>query len=242
MVAASMASESFRLTRSVEDYLKAIYHLATRSGSAATSDIAAELGVAPASVTGMVKRLSDAGFLEREPYHGVQLTESGRRAALRTIRRHRIVETYLIAKLGYDWTTVHDEAERLEHAVSETLIDRMAEALGNPPYDPHGEPIPTADGQIEETRWTSLDEVPLRASVRLRQVADADPARLRYLDGLGLYPGALMTVLDRQPFNGPTTIRVIGGAETAEDAIGREHTIGRDLAMSLLCSSEDVPS
>ncbi len=240
-MARSLTEASSRLTRSVEDYLKAIYHLAARSGSASTSEIASGLGVAPASVTGMVKRLSEAGLLVRQPYHGVKLTDGGKRAALRTIRRHRIVETYLIAKLGYDWATVHEEAERLEHAVSDTLIDRMAEALGDPRYDPHGEPIPTADGQIEQTIWASLDEAQVGESVRLRQVADADPERLRYLDSLGLRPGTLMTVLERQPFNGPTTVRLIRGAGTTPDT-GREHTIGRELAQGLLCSAEESPS
>jgi len=121
------------LTRSVEDYLKAIYHLSNQGGFAATSDIAAMLEVAPPSVSGMVKRLSEAGLIEHVPYRGVQLTAQGRRAALRMIRRHRILELYLTQQLGYDWGGVHAEAERLEHAVSDELIDRMAGALGNPP-------------------------------------------------------------------------------------------------------------
>lgn len=226
------------LTRSVEDYLKVIYHAAARAGSATTSDIAAGLGVAPASVTGMVKRLSESGLLEHEPYHGVRLTEAGRQAALRTIRRHRILESYLIAKLGYDWATVHEEAERLEHAVSETLIERMAEALSNPRYDPHGDPIPTADGHIEETSWFPLDQATVGDSVWLRQVQYADPERLRYLDQLGLRPGIQLTVLQRQPFNGPTTVR-LAGPVPATDPARHEHTIGRELALGLLCSAEE---
>jgi len=226
------------LTRSVEDYLKAIYHQSARSGSGTTSDIAEELGVAPASVTGMVKRLSESGLVEHEPYHGVRLTGSGRRAALRTIRRHRILETYLIAKLGYDWANVHEEAERLEHAVSDTLVDRMAEALGNPRYDPHGDPIPTSDGVIEETVWFPLDQAVVGESVWLRQVRHGDPERLRYLDRLGLHPGTRLTVLERQPFNGPTTVR-LPARESATDSPVREHTIGRELALGLLCSVEE---
>jgi len=226
------------LTRSVEDYLKAIYHLSARSGSATTSDIAAGLRVAPASVTGMVKRLSESALLEHEPYRGVRLTELGRRAALRTIRRHRILETYLIARLGYDWSTVHEEAERLEHAVSDTLIDRMAGALGHPRYDPHGDPIPTAEGDIEETFWFPLDQAQVGESVWLRQVRHGDPERLRYLDQLGLHPGARLTILERQPFNGPTVVRL-----AARAAVGghqeSEHTIGRELALGLLCSAEE---
>mgnify|MGYP003387648701 CR=1 FL=1 len=120
------------LTGPVEDYLKAIYELETRQGSAATSDVAEALDVAPASVTGMVRRLAAQGYLDHVPYHGVQLTDVGRRAALRTIRRHRILESYLTGVLKYPWDRVHDEAERLEHAASDDLIERMAEALGNP--------------------------------------------------------------------------------------------------------------
>src|SRR6267378_4404361 len=138
------------LTRSVEDYLKAIYHLSSQGGFASTSDIAAMLEVSPPSVSGMVKRLSEAGLIEHVPYRGVQLTSQGRRAALRMIRRHRLLEVYLTERLGYDWDGVHDEADRLEHAVSDELIERMAAALGQPRYDPHGEPIPTAAGDIEE--------------------------------------------------------------------------------------------
>jgi DtxR family transcriptional regulator, Mn-dependent transcriptional regulator len=129
-------------TGPVEDYLKTIYELETLLGSAPTTDIAQRLSVAPASVTGMVRRLADQGWLEYERYRGVRLTTRGRCAALRTVRRHRILESYLVHALGYSWNNVHDEAERLEHAVSEELIDRMAAALGDPAHDPHGAPIP----------------------------------------------------------------------------------------------------
>src|SRR2546430_5038928 len=148
------------LTRSVEDYLKSIYHLSNQGGFAATSDIAAMLAVAPPSVSGMVKRLSETGLIEHVPYRGVQLTAQGRRAALKMIRRHRILELYLMQHLGYDWGGVHPEAERLEHAVSDDLVERMASALGHPLYDPHGDPIPTAAGEIEEAELVSLAEAP----------------------------------------------------------------------------------
>ena len=127
------------LTRSVEDYLKAIYTLSPEGRPASTSDIAHRLELSAPSVSGMVKRLSEQGLLEHVPYKGVQLTEEGRRAALRMIRRHRILETYLVARLGFGWDTVHEEAERLEHAVSDTLVERMAEALGNPGAGPPGD-------------------------------------------------------------------------------------------------------
>ncbi len=131
------------LTGSVEDYLKAIYELEAVLGAAPTNEIAHRLCVAPASVTGMVRRLALQGWLEYQRYRGVRLTRRGRCAALRTLRRHRIIESYLVHVLGYTWNAVHDEAERLEHAVSEELVDKMAAALGDPLMDPHGAPIPT---------------------------------------------------------------------------------------------------
>ncbi|HEY6210475.1 MAG TPA: metal-dependent transcriptional regulator, partial [Gemmatimonadales bacterium] len=144
------------LSRSVEDYLKAIYHLSSQGGFASTSDIAGMLEVAPPSVSGMVKRLSETGLIEHVPYRGVQLSPQGRRAALRMIRRHRILELYLTQQLDYDWDGVHAEAERLEHAVSDELIERMAGSLGQPRYDPHGDPIPTAAGEIEEADLVTI--------------------------------------------------------------------------------------
>ena len=213
------------LTRSVEDYLKVIYHLSSQGGFAATSDIAAMLDLAPPSVSGMVKRLSEAGLIEHVPYRGVQLTAQGRRAALRMIRRHRVLETYLTQQLGYDWDGVHDEAERLEHAVSDELIERMAGALGDPRYDPHGAPIPTAAGEIEETDLTALADARVGAVLELRQVGTEDPARLRYLAEQGLLPGTILTVSDRQPFNGPTTVALEAGTRV----------VGRELAQLLWC-------
>ena len=213
------------LTRSVEDYLKAIYHLSSQGGFAATSDIAASLEVAPPSVSGMVKRLSETGLIEYVPYRGVTLTPQGRRAALKMIRRHRILEVYLTQQLGYDWGGVHEEAERLEHAVSDTLIERMAGALGQPQYDPHGAPIPTAAGEIEEADLIALADVPVGTEVELRQVGTRDPARLRYLAEQGLVPGTRLTVTDRQPFNGPTMVRL---GETTR-------VVGRELATAIWC-------
>jgi DtxR family Mn-dependent transcriptional regulator len=214
------------LTASVEDYLKAIYNLSPEGRPASTSDIAHRLELSAPSVSGMVKRLSEQGLLEHVPYKGVQLTNEGRRAALRMIRRHRIIETYLVDRLGYPWDTVHAEAERLEHAVSDTLIQRMADALGNPDADPHGEPIPTADGLIEEISATPLPEIPLGDTVEIRRVTAGDPERLRYLASLDLKPGAIITVVERQPFQGPITLRISG----------RLQVLGHELGSSLLCS------
>ena len=145
----SAATARAALTAPVEDYLKTIYELQSALGSAPTNDIAQRLSIAPASVTGMVRRLAQQGWLEYVRYRGVTLTERGRRAALRTVRRHRIIEAYLVHTLGYTWKDVHDEAERMEHAVSEELVDRMAAALGDPLVDPHGAPIPARDECFE---------------------------------------------------------------------------------------------
>ncbi|MEX2156648.1 MAG: metal-dependent transcriptional regulator [Gemmatimonadales bacterium] len=221
----SIRSPQPPLTRSVEDYLKSIFHLTSQGGFATTSDIAAMLEIAPPSVSGMMKRLSETGLIEHVPYRGVQLTPQGRRAALQMIRRHRILEVYLTRQLGYDWGDVHVEAERLEHAVSEKLIERMADALGEPRYDPHGAPIPTAAGEIEEAELVTLADAPVGADVVLRQVGDENAERLHYLAQQGLVPGTRLTIVDRQPFNGPTTVRI--GADT--------RVVGQELAGLLWC-------
>ena len=218
------------LSRSVEDYLKAIYQLSERGGSAANTDIADRLAVTPASVTGMVKRLAGAGHLKYERYRGSRLTQRGRLAALSVVRRHRILETYLISKLGYDWSNVHSEAERLEHCASDELIERMAAALGQPRYDPHGAPIPTSAGRIERTGYVTLDQCALGSRSFLRQVEDHDAERLRYLKPIGLVPKTRITVLDRQPLGGTMTLR-LSGDRTAES---KEQVIGTDLARTLL--------
>jgi DtxR family Mn-dependent transcriptional regulator len=214
------------LTRSVEDYLKAIYRLSLGGTPAGTTEIAHLLDLAPASVTGMVKRLSEQGLLEHVPYKGVELTATGRRAALRMVRRHRILESYLVAFLDYTWDAVHEEAERLEHAVSDGLIERMATALGNPSVDPPGDPIPAPDGSMVELVYTPLSEVPVGESVELRRVETGQADRLRYFAEHGLVPGASVVVTSRQPFGGPMTVRT--GSH--------EQLLGAELAGVLLCS------
>jgi len=182
------------LSRSVEDYLKAIYGLSEQGNAASTSAVAEILDVQPASVTGMVKRLAEGGLLEHLPYRGVRLTDSGTREALKILRRHRIIETYLCERLGYAWDDVHDEAERLEHAVSDQLIERMAEALGFPSHDPHGAPIPTESGDIEAIDFTTLSDANPGAALRIRAVGDDHPEHLRAVEALGLLPGARVRV------------------------------------------------
>lgn len=218
-----MTSDAPLLSRSVEDYLKAIYSLAERGDAASTSAIAEALAVQPASVSGMVKRLAESGFVEHERYRGARLTEVGEREALRIIRRHRILETYLVQRLEYSWDDVHEEAERLEHAASDDLIDRMAGALENPSHDPHGAPIPTRSGRVESTSRTTLAEVEAGSRVRIRAVRDDDPERLRYMEARGLLPGVLLTVESRAPFNGPVSVRV-------GEPAGVVQTIGHELA------------
>ncbi len=215
-----MSLHAMALSGPVEDYLKAIYELERVGDPASTNDIAVRLAISPASVSGMVRRLADQGLITHEPYRGVRLTGSGRHAALRTLRRHRILECYLTAVLGYPWDGVHEEAERLEHAASEELIERMAAALGNPVQDPHGAPIPTRDGTVEEATLRSLADVAQGERLHVRRVEDDEAERLRYLAELGIRPGALVRVLDKAPFEGPITLWVDDAAGGATRAIG----------------------
>jgi DtxR family Mn-dependent transcriptional regulator len=196
------------LTAPVEDYLKAIYTIGKGTGAAATNEIAQRLALAPASVSGMVRRLADQGLLAYERYHGVKLTETGRRAALRTLRRHRVIEAYLAQALGYPWDRVHAEAERMEHAASDELVDRMAATMGEPEVDPHGAPIPTRDGAVDETEYTSLADLAVGEPGVVVRVTDEDPAMLRYLAELSVVPGKRITVKSRAPYGGPITLGV----------------------------------
>ncbi len=220
------------LSSSAEDYLKAILDREATAGVAPTGELARSLGVSPASVTGMIKRLGRAGLVRHVPYSGASLTPAGRRVALRVVRRHRVLESYLAAKLGYGWDSVHAEAERLEHAVSDELVERMAMALGDPRYDPHGAPIPTATGRFEPLQGTPLGEVAAGELAKLVWVSGRDAELLRYVASLGLRPGVRFEVAARQPFRGPVTIRLLGPPV-------REHVIGSELAARLLC--EVVP-
>lgn len=202
------------LTHSAEDYLKAIYAIGEGGSPATISRLAERLGITPASVSGMVRRLAEQGFLAHQPYGGVTLTEHGRNSALNMLRRHRVIETYLAAILGYSWDRVHGEAERLEHAASDELIERMAERLGQPATDPHGAPIPTRDGSVDETVYRSLDSLELGESGRVMRVINEDVAMLRYLDQLDLRPGVEVRVNARAPFGGPITLEIHGSKKS----------------------------
>lgn len=201
-----MADETSGLSRSAEDYLKVIYSLCDPGEVASTSSIADALVVQPASVTGMVKRLAEAGYLEHVPYRGVQLTEAGAREALRVLRRHRILETYLTERLGYPWQEVHGEAERLEHAASDELIERMASALENPSHDPHGAPIPTRTGEVEATDSLTLAELSPGDVAQVRAIRDDDSAGLLAAEAAGLLPGTRLRVIRR--FRSPPVLTV----------------------------------
>tara|TARA_B100001123_G_scaffold30587_1_gene32171 strand:+ start:19175 stop:19861 length:687 start_codon:yes stop_codon:yes gene_type:complete len=220
------------LSPSVEDYLKTIFSLTERNEVASTSSIAAALDVQPASVTGMVKRLAGAELLQHIPYRGVRLTGKGIREALRVIRRHRILETYLVQQLGYLWDDVHDEAEQLEHAASENLIDRMAVALENPSHDPHGSPIPTSSGEIESVDFTTLAEATEGERVRIRAVDDdKEPQGLQSMEARGLVPGVWVRVKSRVPGKGRLVVRIEGGTEG-------EQSVGDDLARRIFVTPD----
>jgi DtxR family Mn-dependent transcriptional regulator len=196
-------------SHAVQDYAKAIYSLSRRgSETVATSALADRLGVSPASASAMAKRLAELGLVSHEPYHGVRLTDSGEKLALEVIRHHRLLELYLAEALGMPWDRVHDEAEVLEHAISEELSELIAAKLGDPTHDPHGDPIPTRDGHIEEPSTRSLAESQPGERVVLTRVSDSDPAMLRYLGERGIEPGTPMEVVGREPFGGPLNVRV----------------------------------
>ncbi len=204
----SRAPAARALTAPVEDYLKAVYELERAGEPAATTDLAGRLGVAPASVTGMVRRLARQGLLTHQRYRGVRLTSDGRQAALRTIRRHRVIESYLVRALGYGWDEVDVEAERLEHAASDEFVNRMAAAIGEPTSDPHGAPIPSREGAVREARYRTLADLAAGATAEVMQVSDDDPELLRYLANLAIRPGSTVRVAERAPFGGPITLEV----------------------------------
>jgi len=207
-------------SRAVEDYLKAVYKLQEGHTPVATTALAEELDRSAASVTNMVKSLADQGLLEHTPYRGVLLTASGELTALRIIRRHRVLELYLIEMLGFSWDNVHPEAERLEHAASDALIDRMARALGEPAVDPHGSPIPTRDGEIADTRWISLSELETGRRGVVREVLDESGETLRRLAELGLFPGTRIRRLEGAR-TGETRLQVEDERMTLEPSLAR---------------------
>ncbi len=207
-------------SEAVENYAKAIYSLQHRGGGepVATNDLADRLEVTPASASGMIKKLADLGLVAHVPYRGVQLTPEGERLALEVLRHHRLLELYLATQLDVPWDRVHEEAEALEHVLSEDLEARIAAKLGHPTHDPHGDPIPDERLQIDETASRSLSSLGIGDRGHFVRVSDSDPAMLRYLHDRGIGIGDSLEVLDVQPFEGPLTVRfgddlhVLGGA------------------------------
>jgi DtxR family transcriptional regulator, Mn-dependent transcriptional regulator len=199
-------------TRAVQDYLKTIYLLQSRSGRpVSTSDLAEQLDVRAASVSGMLQRLEGEGLLQHTRYHGARLTAKGRRVAVAVVRRHRLVETFLVEELGMGWEEVHAEAEALEHAISDRLLDLMAKKLGDPARDPHGDPIPSALFEVDEKgTLLALGGLPVGARGRLVRVMDADPEILTYLDELGISLGDEVEVHGLAPFGGPIDVSFSG--------------------------------
>jgi DtxR family transcriptional regulator, Mn-dependent transcriptional regulator len=211
-------------TEAVEDYAKAIHALGAKTGEpVSTTALAGRLGVSPGSVTAMLKRMGEIRLVRHEPYHGVSLTPAGEQVALEVIRHHRLIESYLAEALGMPWDRVHDEAEVLEHYISEELEQRIASALGDPSHDPHGDPIPNAELDLADEQTVALAELGPGAEATFSRVSDAEPEMLRYLGGRGIRPGARLRMLRVEPFGGPRVIEVDG----------REHPLGGELAASM---------
>lgn len=211
---------------SVGDYVKAIWDLGE---TASTKDVAARLLVSPASVSNMFARLQEMGLVEHERYRGASLTETGRTEALRLVRRHRLIETFLLEHLGYSWRDVHGEAERLEHTVSDEFTERLAEFLGHPSHDPHGAPIPAVDGTLEPDDSFPLSDTGAGQRVRIYKVGD-DASMLEYLGERGLVPGRTLTVKE---------VRGVDGVITVEDEEGDTYSLGSPVARRVfVCPAE----
>ena len=200
----------------VENYLKAIYHgqaqLAKDARLVSMGQVAAALNVTPGTATTMVKALAESGLAEYEPYSGVRLTAAGEKLAVLVLRRHRLVELFLVQVLGMSWDEVHEEAEQLEHVVSDRLIERIDRMLGRPTHDPHGDPIPTAEGTIPAGQHDSLLSCPIDTPLRVTRVADQDPAFLRFIESNGLKPGQAIAVESRDSAADSVRLRLAGGA------------------------------
>jgi len=221
---------TLEVSSAVQDYAKAIYSLEQRGkgGAVSTNALAERLGVSAASASSMVKKLDGLGIVEHVPYRGVGLTERGMSVALEVLRHHRLLERFLVEELGVPWDRVHDEAEVLEHHLSEDLEELIAAKLGHPTIDPHGDPIPTADLKIVEPPTLAMDGLDIGAAGTFVRVSDSDPEMLRYLGARGIAPGDTFEVVDKQPFGGPIFARF----GTSEDV----HPLGGRLAAAMRVS------
>ncbi|MEA3406069.1 MAG: metal-dependent transcriptional regulator [Pseudomonadota bacterium] len=198
-------------SKALEDYLKIIYKLEGRTPEdkgVQTSAIAERLAISQASVSNMLKKLAEQNYIEYAPYYGVSLTESGLKIALNMVRKHRILEQYLVERLGYSWDEVDEEAEVLEHSISNKLADRMWEDLDRPTHDPHGSPIPSAEGVVEVHDWVPLTEIGLDQSVEVKRIKNRSPEELRYLASIGLTTGVKVIIKNMAPLNGPLLVEV----------------------------------
>ncbi len=219
MTAAS--AESARASESVENYVKTIFKLTEHTNDpVTTSSLAQQMHVSPASTSGMLHRLQQLGLVAHQPYRDIHLTPRGKALALGVLRRHRLIELYLVQELGYSWDEVHDEAEVLEHAVSEQLLERIAERLGQPSRDPHGDPIPAADGTVVTMDYRRLSTLAAGSVGRISRVSDDDPALLRYLSQQHIALDDRIEVLERAPFGGPLLVRVGEISDEANHALG----------------------
>ena len=209
------------VTHAVEDYLTMIYKLAYEGGEPTTTSIADNMGVSKASVTDMFKKMAKSKLIIHEPYKGVKLTRSGEKVALEVIRHHRLVELYLKEAMGVSWDKVHDEADKWEHILSEDIEDRIVEMLGNPTHDPHGAPIPTKDGHVQDEKLTPLSDAREGEKLLVRLVEDSDPEKLRYLADKGIFPQTVIEVKEVQPFEGPLTLDVEGSPQVIGYEVSR---------------------
>ncbi|MBB6119956.1 metal-dependent transcriptional regulator [Nocardiopsis algeriensis] len=224
-----------RPSTSVEDYVKVVYDLQERgTGPVTISGMAERLAVSNSSVSGMLRKLSAQGLVEHKRYGSVALTEAGTRVALSVLRRHRLLETYLVDALGYSWDEVHDEAEILEHVVSDKFVERIAAHLGDPVVDPHGDPIPTRDGHIPPQESVLLSEAEEGAGGVIVRVNDTDPELLRYLSDIEIGIGMSVRVVERQPYAGSLRIQVSSG----EDVPARDRSLGLVAAEALWISTD----
>lgn len=203
------------LSQSVEDYLKAIFVLQVEGDTASTTNIAKALDVSSASVTNMLKKLAKMNLLEHESYKGAKLTGTGKKIALEILRHHRLLELYLKEVMGYSWDEVHDEAEKLEHHISEQFEDRIAELLNHPTHDPHGDPIPSKEGVMPFMAQLSIAEADFDTDYLIGRVKDQDPELLRYLESLGIIPGVKIQITEMAPFQGPIKVLLEGEKELA---------------------------
>jgi len=221
------------VSKALEDYLKIIYKLEGRTPEdkgVQTSVIAERLAISQASVSNMIKKLAEQGYIKYAPYYGVSLTQSGLKIALNMVRKHRILEQYLVERLGYSWDEVDAEAEVLEHSISDKLANRMWEDLGQPTHDPHGSPIPSAEGVVAHHDWQALTDIALNCRVEVKRIKNRSPEELRYLASIALTTGVCVEVKNTAPLNGPLLVEVNGEAL---------HAIDYRLALALMVDKID---